>query len=111
MRVDDECYVSAPVLAFAVEMQAKLDENCHKGDSWRDMTSAQLLKRLEQEVAELKRAVKKARATKKKGDDRTAKLSELRKRSSVDDEAADVANFCAFIAEKFGDGGFHYSDD
>jgi NTP pyrophosphatase (non-canonical NTP hydrolase) len=73
------------VLAFAEVMESKLDENRHKGRTgWRHMTPSWLLERLQVETRELERAMK----TKNSRD--------------IAREAADVANFAMFIADKFG---------
>ena len=63
---------------FARQMEAKLRENDHKG-GWDDCELGWLLRRLGQEVGELRRA--------------------LKKEKHVVREAADVANFAMMIAD------------
>lgn len=75
------------VLRFAHEMEGKLAKNRHKGDreGWRKDDALALLKRLEDEVRELRDAV------------------ELRDTSErITGEAADVANFAMMIADVCG---------
>ena len=101
MQVDINRRLSALVFAFAFEMQRRLDENNHKGATYRNLSARQLLNRLKEEVRELERVV-----TKKAG-----VHNSKRKQFAVDNEAADVANFACFIAEMFGSGGKEVSDD
>lgn len=74
------------LLAFADSMAAQLDQNSHKGDSWRQMTAGEHLRRLKQEVGELTRAMK-----------RKEPPHRIRR------EAADVANFAMFLVEVYQD--------
>ena len=71
---------------FAKAMEAKLEVNRHKGDreGWLGDSMNQLLGRCMEEFCELSNAV-------------------LDKKSpqEVRDEAADVANFCMMIADKY----------
>jgi hypothetical protein len=66
---------------FAGRMEQKLRANDHKG-GWEDDYLNDLFKRLLEEVEELRREVKE------------------RNGLSIIDEAADVANFCLFIADR-----------
>lgn len=71
------------VMRFARAMEEKLAENDHKG-GWLDETFTWLLGRLEDEMRELKRAVRKGEPAR-----------------TVLREAADVANFAMMIAEAY----------
>lgn len=71
------------VLRLASEMARKLEANAHKG-GWASCPLPYLTKRLSQEVAELKRAI---RANKSRED--------------VLAECADVANFAMMIADVY----------
>ena len=65
---------------FTNQMAKKLAINSHKG-GWKNMSHGDLLRRLGQETAELRRAIKKGKAT------------------NITAEAADVANFAMMIAD------------
>lgn len=69
------------VVWFSHEMQAKLNENSHKGETWPRFSQRQLLNRLKQETGELERAIESGK--------------------DVVEEAADVANFAMMIADNF----------
>jgi hypothetical protein len=69
---------------FIVAMKAKLDENAHKGTTWRDMDPGWLFMRLQGELGELYAEL-------------MAKDPDPEK---VSRECADVANFCFFISDK-----------
>ena len=73
------------ILAFAERMEAKLAKNRHKGGrtAWLQDDPRELLRRLNQEVAELEEAVDSGHA------------------QSAIDEAADVANFALMVADWF----------
>lgn len=88
----DVGHLSSEVLGFALEMQRQLDENAHKGSSWRGLEPAALMKRLKQEVAELERALMSTAEPNQK----------LRQKFRIDNEAADVGNFAMFIASLYG---------
>lgn len=66
---------------FANRMERKLAENDHK-DHWSHYENGHLLRRLGQELGELRRAMKRGDTT-----------------SRIADEAADVANFAMMIAD------------
>lgn len=72
------------VLAFAVDMEAKLDQNRHKGgpEGWRALDLTTLQKLLSDEVAELNGALA------------------LGNSAAIVSECADVANFAMMIADK-----------
>lgn len=72
---------------FSKTMEYKLSLNRHKGDreGWLSSTISELIDRLYEEVEELKVAI--------------AKKSH---KNIVKEEAADVANFCMMIADKYG---------
>lgn len=74
------------VLAHAIEMERKLAENRHKGgrNSWLDMSTPELLRRLRQEAEELVEAIA------------------FKDEPEIRREAADVSNFAMFIADKEG---------
>jgi NTP pyrophosphatase (non-canonical NTP hydrolase) len=65
---------------FSTIILGKLRANRHK-DHWRDLTNDQIIIRIEEELAELKEAIK------------------IGKKANISLEAADVAVFCAMIAE------------
>ena len=71
------------VKRFTRVMRQKLEENRDKG-GWQSIGKGQLLCRLDEEVEELKQAIRQ------------------RRRHDVTREAADVANFAMFIADNFG---------
>lgn len=75
------------VLAFAKRMEAKLEQNRHKGDrsGWLKSQPHSLLKRIREESTELEDAL-----------NREESLTE------IVDEAADVANFAMMIADHTG---------
>lgn len=79
------------VLSFALAMEAKLDRNRHKGDSegWRKDAPRALFDRLEEEVRELKLALRLGRA----------RWYETAQISDIISEAADVANFAMMLAD------------
>jgi NTP pyrophosphatase (non-canonical NTP hydrolase) len=68
---------------FAQIMEEKLRANSHKM-GWRNCTMAYLIRRIGQESAELRRAIKNGRP-----------------HAEVAREAADVANFCMMIADVY----------
>jgi NTP pyrophosphatase (non-canonical NTP hydrolase) len=68
---------------FAHQMELKLKENDHKG-CWSESTNEYLFKRLQEEIEEFKMAVK----------NRYSPFG-----NSIEQEAADVANFCMMIAD------------
>ncbi len=109
MKVDGDMQLSPLVLAFAREMQRKLNENDWKR-GWEHLSKRQLLRRLKQEVGELERALNQAYTPEQAQDAYTDGLGAKVDRSlaHVDAEAADVANFCAFIAAVFGAEGSAY---
>lgn len=72
-------------MVMASMMQLALDKNSHKG-TWSHCRPSWLLRRLETEVRELRRAVRKREPA-----------------SRVWQEAADVANFAAMVADVVGD--------
>jgi len=78
----DERHYLAVVKEFGEVMVEQLKANRDKGTTWTDMSPSWLLRRLRAEVNELARAVKSRNA------DRIAQ------------EAADVANFAMFLADK-----------
>ena len=82
------------VTAFAAEMENKLAENRHKGDreGWLKDTPEALLERLDEEVTELKEAVRLMK---------TLPPSEVTK-MRVTQEAADVGNFAMMVADVCG---------
>ena len=69
--------------SFVQVMEEKLRANAHKG-GWRACTMGYLLRRLGEETAELRRAIKAGKP-----------------RAEVVREAADVANFCMMIADTY----------
>ena len=71
------------VLEFAGVMQKKLDENSHKG-GWEGCDNSYLFKRLNQEIKEMKTAIKKNK-----------------NRHMVIRECADIANFAMMIADNY----------
>lgn len=75
--------LSPEVQRFAEAMQHELDENAHKG-TWKGVAVSFLLTRLDDEVAELRQAVRSG------------------SQAEVLSEAADVGNFCLMIADVFG---------
>ena len=75
----------ASVRRFAGVMEDVLTANDHKG-GWTHCSNEYLLRRLDQEVAELRKAI--------------ANHAESR---TIDREAADVANFAMMIAHNAGD--------
>lgn len=83
------------VRAFAEAMEAKLRENDHKG-GWKDDAASRLLRRLEEELDELRLALYNGSLN---GDDW---------RSIVLREAADVGNFAMMLADVAG--GLVYED-
>ena len=66
---------------FAKEMEKRLLDNDYKG-GWDDCTPAWLLKRLGEEMKELRRAVRAKEPT-----------------EQISEEAADVANFAMMVAD------------
>jgi NTP pyrophosphatase (non-canonical NTP hydrolase) len=72
-----------PLAWFANEMERQLEENDYKR-GWKNCTQRFLLKRLNQEVRELMKAIKQGKPY-------------------VVEEAADVANFAMMIADNFYD--------
>ena len=81
------------VLAFAELMEYKLSKNRHKGDreGWRNLSYAQLLKFLHQEVTELDNVIS----------NDLSPWPEFQRKVKL--EAADVANFAMMIADRVGD--------
>jgi NTP pyrophosphatase (non-canonical NTP hydrolase) len=73
--------IRAEVAWFAKAMERELCNNDHKA-GWADLTLRRLMQRLEQEAAELRRAIERAYAA-----------------DAVIAEAADVANFAMMIAD------------
>ena len=80
------------VLAFARRMEAKLEQNRHKGDreGWQKDSANALLRRLSDELDELKAAVARP-------------LINSERQIAIADEAANVANFAMMIADVAGD--------
>lgn len=72
-----------PLRAFVLVMQLKLYENEHKG-GWQDCSMSYLLRRLQGELGEVKRAMKANKTP-----------------DEVDRECADVANFAMMIADNY----------
>lgn len=74
------------VLAFARQMEGKLDQNRHKGnrEGWLKDAPIDLLARLVEEVVELQHAIDRGWPT-----------------DDVDGEAADVANFALMVADAY----------
>ena len=77
----------ADVMWFASEMCSVLDsdKNRYKG-GWEDMSNEEILKRIDNEVAELKQVC-------------SCRVRDDRHRRRLIREAVDVANFCMFIAD------------
>lgn len=69
------------VARFSRVMSQKLRENSHK-EHWSGLTPGMCLRRISQELGELRRAVKRGASAK-----------------DIAREAADVANFAAFLAD------------
>ena len=69
------------VFEFALVMQEKLDDNADKG-GWEDTSFGYLLERLEEEIEELKNAIK-----------------EKSSAFDISRECADVANFAMMISD------------
>lgn len=105
------------VRAFSAGMVAKLIAHEHKGIIWRDDDPRDLLRRLDDEVAELRRAVNGGSTIEEIGDpygrwSRTGADGPRRYRlgatlsidaaalAAIQAEAADVANFAMMIADR-----------
>jgi len=72
-----------PVLKFAIAMSGKLSANSDKSGWWNE-DNGYLFRRLGQEIAELRRAIKKNKS-----------------KEDIIGEAADVANFAMMIADNY----------
>lgn len=94
-----EVSIRSEVKAFASHMEAKLRENDHKG-GWGDCDFGYLVKRLDEESAELRSAVS-ALKTALSDADAPPELVRMVK-EAVRNEAADVANFAMMIADNAG---------
>lgn len=81
------------VNAFADEMEAKLEQNRHKGDreGWSSDAPLELMRRLKEEARELEAALRWPRALPSDAD-----------KQRIREEAADVANFAMMIADVAG---------
>ena len=88
---------------FASLMEQVLQENDWKG-GWGGLTSGYLLRRLSQELRELRKAVKTCSLMREHPWNRTNEAYDEAKQM-VAREAADVANFSMMIAEVLGDVG------
>lgn len=75
--------IRVPVLRFALEMERKLKLNDHKG-GWEDCPNDYLLKRIDEELVELKTVVESKKS-----------------RRRVINECADVANFAMMISDNY----------
>jgi NTP pyrophosphatase (non-canonical NTP hydrolase) len=89
------------VVSFAEQMEKKLRENDHKG-GWDDEPVGWLLRRLGQEVTELRRAMKRLAATRHATYDQRGSAKLAAHRKEVVRESADVANFAMMIADVLG---------
>ena len=76
------------VTLFADAMAERLEANAHK-HGWEDMSPKQLLRRLEQEVGELRRAIENGESP-----------------SRVTHEAADAGNFAAMLSVAYEEQGY-----
>jgi NTP pyrophosphatase (non-canonical NTP hydrolase) len=79
MKVETE--YPQPLLRFAMLMQDKLDENCHKR-GWSDLSPAWLLRRMREETGEIRTALRKKKDA-----------------LTIARECADVANFAMMLAD------------
>ena len=87
------------VKRFAAAMEAELAANDHKG-GWEHDSAGALLRRLAQEVEELRRALQKRVPARLAGGREHHRVrSELQ--AAVLSEAADIANFAMMIAEQY----------
>lgn len=91
------------VLAFALLMERELRENDHKG-GWDECGPGWLLRRLGQEVDELRRAMKRHEDLRRKNylDPGEQSVHLERARRELASEAADVANFAMMIVDVCG---------
>jgi hypothetical protein len=88
------------VKLFADRMEQKLVENDYKG-GWADDHWSGPLRRLREEVVELRRAC--VRLENAEDDPHASPATERERRRIVGREAADVANFAMMIADNAGD--------
>ena len=89
----------AEVREFARHMEAKLRENDHKG-GWNDCERGWLLRRLGQEVGELRRALRANEQRLQRA--AWTDIGRDASRRRIAREAADVANFAMMIADASG---------
>jgi NTP pyrophosphatase (non-canonical NTP hydrolase) len=91
--------VRPEVLAFAAAMETELIENSHKG-GWDGCEPGWLLRRLGQEVGELRRALRAYRRAKDTAERKGIYDAPLTKeRDALRSEAADVGNFAMMIVD------------
>jgi hypothetical protein len=70
--------MSLEVMQFSIVMEKKLIKNSHKS-GWQSLSRKQILRRIEQEVGELRTAI------------------DMGSKVAIIDECADVANFCMMM--------------